>query len=335
MENTSKFKQLSFGQRKIIEKSVRGGCLQKEIALALGVDKSTISREVSSRSRDGVYWADLAQSNYSKKRKKCHPKLKINNDKIVSHFCNEIKNGLSPEEISGRLKLEISLGLKTRKDYIGYETIYKIVYESDFGKREKLCQYLRRGKKHRTKQYGRKSKKTLIPNRVSIDDRPQIVNLRERVGDWEADSIIYPNKKAINSLVERKTLVTRLSLLNRKTAIETKEAIINKLENLPVETITFDNGSENTLHEEVGQKLDAKTYFCHAYHSWEKGTNENTNGLVRRYLPKRQNIDNLTQVDLDEIAEDFNNRPRKKLNYFTPNEMLQFEYYLLSGCNQI
>ena len=85
----------------------------------------------------------------------------------------------------------------------------------------------------------------------------------------------------------------------------------------------------------MGQKLDAKTYFCHAYHSWEKGTNENTNGLVRRYLPKRQNIDNLTQVDLDEIAEDLNNRPRKKLNYFTPNEMLQFEYYLLSGCNQI
>lgn len=335
MENTSKFKQLSFEQRKIIEKNLKEGCLQKDIALVLGVNKSTISREISIRSRGGVYWADLAQFNYSKNRKNCHPKLKINNDKIVSHFCSEIKNGLSPQEISGRLKLEIDLGLKTKKDYIGYETIYKIVYESSFGKREKLSQYLRRGKKHRTKQYGRKSKKSLIPNRVSIDNRPEIVNLRQRVGDWEADSIIYPNKKAINSLVERKTLITRLSLLNRKTAVETKKAIINKLENLPVETITFDNGSENTLHEEIGERLDAKTYFCHAYHSWEKGTNENTNGLVRRYLPKKHNIDDLTQFELDEIAEDLNNRPRKKLGYFTPNEMLQFEYYLLSGCNQI
>jgi IS30 family transposase len=94
MENISKFKQLSFEQRKVIEKSLKKGCLQKEMALALGVNKSTISREISTRSRDGVYWADLAQFNYSKNRQKCHPKLKINNDKIVSHFCDEIKNSL-------------------------------------------------------------------------------------------------------------------------------------------------------------------------------------------------------------------------------------------------
>ena len=332
MENNDKFKQLCFDQRKIIEKLLRKGCLQKDIAVVLGVNKSTVSREIASRSRGGIYWADLAQFNYIRKRQKCRPKLKINNDKLVSHFCEEIKNGLSPQEISGRLKLEIKLGLKTKADYIGYETIYKIIYESDFGKKENLNQYLRRGKKHRTKQHGRKTKNTLIPNRISIDVRPDIVNQRERIGDWEADSIIYPNKKALNSLVERKTLITRLSLLNRKTAIETKAAIINQLQNLPVETITFDNGSENTLHEEIGQELNVDTYFCHPYHSWEKGTNENTNGLVRRYLPRGKSIDGLTQIDIDDIAEELNNRPRKKLGYFTPNEMLKFECYKLFSC---
>jgi len=332
MEDNGKFKQLDFKQRKTIEKLLKKGWLQKDIATRLGVNKSTISREISTHSRDGVYWADLAQIYHSRKRKKCHPKLKINNNKLVGHFCEEIKNGLSPETISGRLKLEIDLGLKTKADYIGYETIYKIIYESSFGQREELSQYLPRGKKHRTKQHGRKSKKTLIPNRVSIDDRPEIVNLRARLGDWEADSIIYPHKKALNSLVERKTLITRLSLLNQKTAAETKSAIINQLQNLPVKTITFDNGTENTLHQEVGQELAADTFFCHPYHSWEKGTNENTNGLVRRYLPRGKSIDDLTQQDIDEIAEELNNRPRKKLGYYTPNEMLELERYKLFSC---
>lgn len=332
MKNKEEFKQLTYEQRKIIEKLLRQGCLQKDIADTLGVNKSTISREIISRSRDGIYWADLAQLNYSKKRQKCHPKLTIDNDKIISHICRQIKNGLSPEEISGRLKLEISLGLRDVSDYVGHETIYKTIYESAYGRKEKLYQYLRRGKRHRTKQYGRKSKKTIIPNRMSIDLRPEIVDLRERIGDWEADSIIYPNKKAINSLVERKTLITRLSLLARKTAVETKKAIVNQLQDLPVETITFDNGLENVLHEEIGQELKAKTYFCHPYHSWEKGTNENTNGLVRRYLPRGKSIDGVTQTEIDEIAEELNNRPRKKLGYFTPNEMLKFECYKLSSC---
>jgi len=335
MKNSEQFKQLTFKQRKVIEKQLRRGQLQKDIAKLIGVNKSTISREIARRSRDGIYWADLAEANYQKRHQQCHPKRKINNDRIISYLCNKIKNGWSPEEISGRLKLEINLGQKTKSDYIGYETIYKIIYDSEFGKTNHLNQYLRRGKKHRTKKYGRKSQKSIIPNRISIDVRPEIVNQRQRLGDWESDSIIYPCQKAINSLVDRKILLTLLTKLERKTAIETMLAIISRLRFLPVETITFDNGSENTLHQEIAQSLGAETYFCHPYHSWEKGTNENTNGLVRRYLPRGKNIEQLTQAELNDIAAELNNRPRKKLGYYTPLEMLKSECYKLAGCNQI
>lgn len=335
MKRSNNFNQLTLAQRQIIETGLRQGLTQRSIALQLGVDKSTVSREINHHSRQGTYWADLAQAAYRQARKQCHPKKKIDNDLIVADVRRRIEKGWSPEEISGRLKLEISLGQKTPNRYVGYETIYKLIYESDYGQREKLSQYLKRGKNHRTKQHGRKAKKTLIPNKVSIDLRPKVANQRLRIGDWESDSIIYPYKKAINSLVDRKILLTLLTKLLQKTAAETMRAVVGQLQKLPVKTITFDNGSENVLHQQVGQALGADTYFCHPYHSWEKGTNENTNGLVRRYLPRGRSIDDLTQTELDDIARELNHRPRKKLGYYTPAEMLKLAGYKLVSCNQI
>jgi len=335
MKTKEKFKQLTSEQRQIIEAKLLQGWLQKDIASLLEVNKSTISREVANRSRNGHYWAEGAQADYQQRRSVCHPSLKINNHQATSYLKDKVIDGWSPEQISGRLKLDIQKGLKTKTDYIGYETIYKIVYETEFGRQHHLSDYLRRGKKHRTDKHGRRSQKCLIINRNSIDNRPEVVNLRQRFGDWESDSIIYPHKRAINSLVERKTLLTLLTKLRRKTATETLKAVTYQLQCFPAETITFDNGSENSLHHQIGYFLGAKTYFCHPYHSWEKGTNENTNGLVRRYLPHHRNINDLTQAELDLVARALNHRPRKKLGFYTPVEMLKLAGYKLISCNQI
>ena len=131
---------------------------------------------------------------------------------------------------------------------------------------------------------------------------------------------------AIQSIVERKLKYTILNKLMRKIANESTTAFINSLKDYYVESLTVDNGSENKDHQKISEELNADVYFCHPYHSWEKGTNENTNGLVRRYLPRSTSLENITQDDLDDIAWELNNRPRKSLQYNTPQEMLELEY---------
>lgn len=221
---------------------------------------------------------------------------------------------------------------RSASDYVNHETIYQFVYESDFGKANKFYQYLRRGKKKRTRKYGRKSQKEIIPNRVFIDQRPKEVDLRQTVGHWESDTLHYPQKKGVNSLVERKARYVALTKMQRRTADETQRAIEEKLANHIRKTLTFDNGTENRNHEAIANNLSLSVFFCHAYHSWEKGTNENMNGIVRRYLPRRTDLDTITQQDLDEIAEELNNRPRAILGFKTPKEVLECEYQKLTIC---
>lgn len=228
--------------------------------------------------------------------------------------------GWSPGTISGRLKFEKSSW------GISHETIYQFVYEDKYCKEEKTYQYLKQGKKRRTKWKGRKTKKDRIPNRVSIHERPAIVSYQVQFCHWEGDSVIYSNKKAINTLNELKTGYLEFSLLERKTADLTAEAMIDKLSNHKSITITLDNGSEFTRHEKVSEATGVKVYFADPYASYQRGSNENSNGLLRRYLPKRKNIDRLTQEELDEIADDLNNRPRKRLKFMTPAEAYQLEH---------
>ena len=245
---------------------------------------------------------------------------------IGSFVIEKIKQGWSPETISGRLRKEISDGIRSKEDYINYESIYQFIYDSIYGKQNKLWNYLKQGKKRRTKKYGRKSKHEIILNRVSIENRPKEVEARKTIGHWEGDAIIYKYKTAIQSIVERKLKYTVLTKLMRKTAKETTSAFVNGLKEYYVKSLTVDNGTENRNHEEIKRKLNAPVFFCHPYSSWEKGTNENTNGLVRRYLPRGSSLEDTTQNDLDDIAWELNNRPRKTLQYATPQEMLELEY---------
>ena len=323
------FRQLTDSDRAKLEVLIKEGYLQSEVAKKLGVSKSTICRELSRHSTPHGYFGKMAQARHEHKRQQCKPKEKMSNPQICEYVLERIYRGWSPETIGGKLKREIQLGFKPKSFYLNHESIYQFVYESEYGKKEKLYQYLRRGQKRRKKQHGRQAQQETIKNRVFIDDRPKEINLRQTIGHWEGDTIIYSNKKAVNSLVERKTKFVALTKLERKTAELTKQAVIGKLQ-----TLTVDNGTENAKHEEIAKELEMKVYFCHPYHSWEKGTNENTNGLVRRYLPKRMNIDDLTQKELDAIADELNDRPRKSLNYQTPREVLEYEYKKIKfSCN--
>lgn len=321
------YKHLNEHNRVQIEVYLNEGKSQYEIANLLKVNRSTISREI--KNRGGIlrgYSADYAQKDYESAKKRCGIGSIIETRAIGSFVIEKIKKGWSPESIEGRLKLEIKEGKREKEDYVNYESIYQFIYDSAYGKREKLWQYLRQGKKRRTRKWGRKTKHEIIKNRITIDNRPEEINDRKTIGHWEGDSIIYKNKKAIQSIVERKLKITLLTKLMRKTADESTQAFINRLKDYYTLSLTVDNGSENKDHEKVTKALNAQVYFCHPYHSWEKGTNENTNGLVRRYLPRSSSIDLVTQRDLDDIAWELNNRPRKTLGFRTPWEMLELEY---------
>lgn len=325
------FRQLTATDRAQIEALDKEGFSQSAIARRLKVDRSSISRELSRYSTPHGYFSKMAQAQHEHKRKKCRPKRKVEEHPIIGRYVLErIFRGWSPETISGKLREEIKAGMRSPSEYVNHESIYRFVYESDFGKKEKLYQYLRRGQKRRRPRYGRKTHRETLKNRVFIDLRPKEVETRQTVGHWEGDAIIYPHKKAINSLVERKSRFVILTKLEQKTAGLTQAAVTSRLKNHFRQTLTIDNGTEHALHEEIAKELKMNIYFCHPYHSWEKGTNENMNGLVRRYLPKRTNINDLTQAELDAIAAELNARPRKILNFQTPAEVLQSEYQQLS-----
>lgn len=324
------FKHLTESDRVRIEVLLKEGYPASDIAINLGVDRSTITREINNRGNPSGYIAKFAEVNYRTKRSVCHPKRKIEETPIGTYVIGQIRTGWSPEQISGRLKLEIEAGTRTKTDYLVPETVYKFVYDSDFGKGQKLYEYLRRGKKRRSKKYGRKSQKETIKNRVFIDLRPKEVSLRNTAGHWEGDSIIYPHKEALNSLVERKSRYGIVTKLKRKTAELTKNVVTERLEDHLCLSLTVDNGTEQAEHQEITRQLKAPVYFCHPYHSWEKGSNENFNGLIRRYLPRGRSISNVTQQDIDDIVSELNNRPRKVLGFRTPTEVLKSEYRKLN-----
>lgn len=313
------YKQITVADRKAIEVLLNEKYTISSIARKLGVDKSTICREINKRSTPTGYYADIAQINYDIKRSKCKKKTKLADSKTQAYVIEKLKCGWSPDTIRGRIKLcidpeTIDLVLCCN------ETIYNWIYTNPYCIREKLHQYLKQGKKRRTKHSGRKTKKELIPNRVSIHQRPDIVNTRSEFGHWEGDSVVYPNKKAINTVNELYTGIVVFTKLDQKTSELTAEAISNALSSYKALTLTLDNGCEFVKHEQITQNIGIDIYFCDPYSSFQRGSNENTNGLLRRYLPKRANIDDLTQEELDDIALELNSRPRKRLKYLSPIE---------------
>jgi IS30 family transposase len=236
---------------------------------------------------------------------------------MIAVIESRLKHQWSPEQIAGWLK-------KQNADAaVSHETIYKHVWQ-DKKKGGSLYKELRHhGKKYNKRSSG-KAGRGCIPGRTDISERPAIVEEKSRIGDWEVDTIIgSEHKGVIVSMVDRHSKLTLLSKVSHKTAQEVQAALTNRLSKVAdcVLTITADNGKEFANHREITNELGATVYFARPYHSWERGLNEHTNGLVRQYLPKHERLDKVTDETVAEIEELLNNRPRKVLQFRTPLEV--------------
>jgi IS30 family transposase len=286
---------------------------QSEIAKILGRHKSTISREIRRNTGLRGYRPKQAQLLTEQRRQaKIMPRI---SGIAWSHVDTLLKEDWSPEQISLWLKAEHNI-------LISHEWIYQYIFQ-DKAYGGVLYHHLRCQKKRR-KRYGSYNRRGQLIDRISIDERPSIVDFRSRIGDWELDTIIGKNhKQAIVSLTERKTRYTLIQKVKRKTAESVANAIIKLLTPFSdhVLTMTSDNGKEFAEHKKMASKLNAKFYFAHPYSSWERGLNENTNGLIRQYFPKGSDFTNITQKEINRTMNKLNNRPRKCLGIKTPNQV--------------
>jgi len=293
----------------------------RAIARIMRRDHSVLVRELK-RNADGnrkKYRADVAQRAFEKRRHKRHKGKLDKFPELKERVLEGLKNEWSPDVIAGKLQTA------GEKITISRESIYHYIYNKD-GRIEKWYQYLRQGQPKRHKLGSRKKVKISIPERVSIHLRPKYIDQRKRFGDWESDSVIFSKQKNILSVQsERKSKLIRIHKAPNKSAEETREALIKTAESIPKEiflSLTFDNGTEGVKHVEIKKEYGVETYFCDPFSSWQKGGVENANKLIRHYLPRSTDLSKLTDRDIYEIQEKLNNRPRKCLNYKSPNEII-------------
>ena len=318
------YQQLNKEERFYIWNALRSGQTQKEVAVTLGRHPSTICREIKRNKYPQAkfytyYWAleKLKWRKYFTAQTK-YRKLTKNIEDMILKL---VQQYLSPEQVSGYLKIHHQI-------HISHETIYRFIY-ADKARHQALRPYLRQGAKLRRKRYGSGARASKIPNRVCITERPDVVEEKQRIGDWECDTVIGKDRKSVLvTVVDRFTLTTCCSRVYSRTAKVVSQAIIRMLKPHinKVHTLTFDNGSEFVQHENIAKALQAKTYFAHPYSSWERGINENTNGLLRQFLPKGTDFRAVSWQTVKRAVDYLNNRPRKTRGYLTPNQMFHNEF---------
>jgi IS30 family transposase len=309
------FKHLSLEERHYMEIQHKLGATNSAIGRALNRSHTTIGRELNRNVGQRGYRYQQAQIK-TQKRHALKPKAIKLTPELKQEIDADLAEGWSPEQIGGRLTQQ-------GKPSFHHETIYQyIAVDKKAG--GQLFKLLRHQNKTYRKRYGSVNNRTGIPNRIDIDKRPTAANNRERVGDWEADTIIGKNHQgAIVTLDERVSKLRLAMPIVKKEAQRTADAINALLTPLKpqVLTITFDNGKEFTQHEQVATNLQCDTYFAKPYHSWERGQNENANGLLRQYFPKAMELVDVTLKQVAEAVHKLNNRPRKCLGYKTPYEV--------------
>jgi len=283
-----------------------------EIATVLGVHKSSVSRELKRNQGNRGYRPQQAHELALGRRSKSVPRITATVWAVVVKL---LKQDWSPEQISGRLKKEQGI-------CISHEWIYQYIL-ADKRSNGDLYKHLRCQKKRR-KRYGKYERRGKLPNCRSIEERPAIVNARKRLGDWEVDTILgQKHKQAMVTLTERKSRFTLLAKVKRRTAQAVRKQVYRML--LPVKnkvhTLTSDHGKEFADHEQIAQMLELKFYFAHPYAAWERGTNENTNGLLRQYFPKKSDFQSVSNQELEQAMTRLNFRPRKTLRFKTPFEV--------------
>lgn len=319
------YHHLTYEQRCHIYALLKRNISQNQIAKDLKISQGTISREIKRNSGCREYRYKQAHEKGSIRRHKASAvRRKMTPDITLFVEQKLCAQQWSPEQISGYMR-------NNMESWVSHESIYLFILR-DKRKDGTLYKHLRRHGKKYNKRGGKSAGRGLIPNRVDIRERPAIVADKERVGDFEIDTIIGSNHQgAIVSIVERKTMLIRLESISRKTADQTAHATIQLLSPLKkhVHTITSDNGKEFADHEVIAQELDAKMFFATPYHSWERGLNENMNGLIRQYFPKKYDFSKITEEQIRNVEYLLNTRPRKSLNFKTPYEV----FYQLTGLN--
>jgi IS30 family transposase len=320
-----KYKQLTEEHRIEIYAMKQAGNLQKEIAKKLGVHPSTICRELRRNLGGRGYRPKQAHSLALQRRTTSRKFLKMT-PATMAYIATKLKLQHSPEQIAARMKFAPDWHGPT----VSHERIYQYIWH-DKAAGGTLYQHLRiAGSKQRRKRRNRRDSRGKIPNRIGIAQRPPIVAKKTRIGDWEGDTIVGARHRgALVSLVERKSKLTLLAKVDNYSAPLVEHAIVRLLQPIyhRVHTLTVDNGKEFATHEALAFSLNTRVFFADPYCSWQRGLNENTNGLIRQYVPKGTDIRKLSDEDVLLIMNRLNNRPRKTLGFSTPNEVFYKRKY--------
>tara|TARA_R110002074_G_scaffold210447_1_gene379701 strand:- start:547 stop:1506 length:960 start_codon:yes stop_codon:yes gene_type:complete len=316
-----KYTQLTSSERYILSHLKMQGFTQSQIARQMGRHKSTISRELARNScwiTDGAYRPSKAQRRTGARRARSRRNSHYINDdfKIVRAL---LRQKWSPEQIVGHLRR-----FRLMKRIPSHETIYQYIWR-DRAQGGQLWTYLRQSSKQRRKRYKAYDSRGRLANKRHITERPDTVESRKYRGHWEIDTVMgHGSLDCIVTLVERKSGYVLIGKLNDRTTASLNKKVIRLIKGEPTRfmSITADNGTEFHQYKQIEKKTEARFYFADPYHSWQRGTNENTNGLLRQFLPKNTSMANLTQPQCNSIAAQLNSRPRKRLNFKTPEEIL-------------
>lgn len=286
----------------------------RTIAKTINRNPSVVSREIKNNiTEDDIYQCYWAQKRSERRRKVSRLRERISDYEIRSYLEEKLKQEWSPEQIAGRIKLDLGKS-------VSYETIYQYIFKKD----RSLVKYLLCGRKHRRKRKLKRKRRVMIPDRTGIEERPKTANTREEVGHWEADTAVSrQSKTSIMVLQERKLGITIIEKMPRCAPGEMNEAIIKRLSRFPQkmrQTITYDNGQENRYHMDLHEALGVKTYFCNPYSSWEKGSVENAIGLTRRVWPKKTDYELISDEEITNMEYKLNTRPRKRFKFLSPLE---------------
>ena len=309
------YTQLTRGKRYQIRALLKAGFSQSKMAFFLRVHRSTISREIRRNTGDKGYRPRQAHEKALTRRYAAAKRIKMTPVmmELVEHF---IRQDFSPEQVSGYLA-------RKHKIKISHETIYKHIW-SDKRKGGTLYKHLRHSNREYRKRYGTKERRGRIAGQISIDLRPAVVDAKMRLGDWELDTITGKNSMGyLVTVVERKSKLTLIKRVADRQSDQVAKAVIQLLRPYKdnVLTITADNGREFARHAKISKSLKADIYFAHPYHAWERGLNENTNGLLRQYFPKNSDFRKIDDQSIDHAMDRLNNRPRKTLGFATPNDV--------------
>jgi transposase, IS30 family len=323
-----KYKQLTEEDRIEIYAMKQAGKQQNDIASKLGINPGTISRELERNTGLKGYRPKQAHQKALHRRTAARKVVKMTPE-TIEYIEHKLSHQHSPEQISKRMKLDPDWSGPA----VSHERIYQHIWR-DKAEGGQLYKHLRIvGTKRKRKRRNSKDMRGMIKNRVGIESRPDIVDRKIRIGDWEGDTVVGKNHKgALVTLVDRKSKLTLIEKVDNYTSDAVEQAIISLMEYLPRRhyTLTVDNGKEFSNHENIASELRIKVYFADPYSAWQRGLNENTNGLIRQYVPKGSDVRAIKKEQIKHIMERLNNRPRKSLGFLTPNEVF-YEHKKLTG----